>query len=232
MKTQPNGLASRRFALFFVVIAVSGAFAVRAALSHGSQKPKSAAKDRATPSLPVTPITVHAEAVHAENSVSGQVEPLHVATLAAEVANRIAARPVTQGDRVEAGAVIALLDTDAAQTTLRQAKDAYAQARASRLQLATDYERAAIETRETILLAQASVGQAHSDLQRARAQAAQAAAGERKTKTFTRRQELRQSEDALSQAKTDEKLARIDFDRYVYLVRQGAAPQQTLRLHA
>ena len=228
MKTQPNGVASRRFALVAVTIVACGTLAVRAALPHEIQRPKPSATEKAIPLLPVTPITVHTETVQTENSVSGQVEPLHVATLAAEVANRIVARPVTQGDRVEVGAVIALLDADAVQTTLRQAKDAYAQARASRLQLETDYERTAIETRETILSAQAAVGQAQSDLQRARAQGQQAAAGERKTRTFTRQQELRQSEDALSQAKTDEKIARIDYERYVYLVKQGAAPQQTL----
>ena len=229
MKTDPNGSAPRRFTLAVVVVAVVGALAVRAALPHQNHKPKPAAvRDKTAPSLPVTSILVHAASVQSQNRVSGQVEPLHVATLAAEVANRLVARPVTQGDRVEAGQVIALLDAEAAQTALRQTRDAHAQARASRLQLETDYGRAAIETRQTILAAQAAVGQAQSEATRARAQAAQAQAGERKTRTLTRRQELQQSQDALSQTKTAEKLARLDYERYLYLVKQGAAPQQTL----
>ena len=219
----------RRFAFAALAagVGLSGFLAVRAAESNGKPKP-AAPLNKFAPPLLVAPLTVHAEAMQTENTVSGQVEPLHVATLAAEVANRIVRRPVIQGDRIEAGAIVAQLDSDAAQTALQQAKDALAQARASRQQAETDYERAAIETREAILSARAAVGQAQSEAQKARAQREQAAAGERKTQAFTRRQELRQAEDALTQAKTDERLARIDNDRYVYLVKQGAAPQQTL----
>lgn len=186
-----------------------------------------AAKENA-PALLTEAVLVRSQYVQAENQLSGQVEPYHVAVIAAEVANRIVARPVSQGDAVHAGQLLAALDSEATITSLRQAEAAKAQATAVRRQAETDYQRAVVETDANHQQALAQVSQATADAAKARAQLQQATAGERKTRSFTRAQEQRQAESALSQANTDEKLARIELSRYTYLVRQGASPQQEL----
>src|SRR5690349_16274609 len=73
----------------------------------------------ATPVLLVEAVNVHTESVQAENTVSGQVEPYHIATVAAEVANRVTSRPIALGDHVSAAALLVSLDTEAARTALQ-----------------------------------------------------------------------------------------------------------------
>lgn len=205
--------------------AVAGLLVVRAQTRPGA--PAHPASD-AAPTLRVEAVAVQAQPVQGENRLSGQVEPYHVAVVAAEAADRIMARPVRQGDRVEKGALLATLFSDTAAAALAQTQAALDQATAERRQAETDYERALVETDAARRQAQAQVALALADRQRAQALTLQAEAGERKTQTYTRRQELRQAEDALTQARTDERLAKIELDRAVTLVRQGAEAQQVL----
>lgn len=183
---------------------------------------------RLRPILHVEPITVKVQSVQRENALSGQVEPYHTALIAAEVADRIMARPVRQGDHVEREALLVSLFPDTAQAALRQAQAALRQASADRREAEADYRRASVETDATRQQAQAQVYAAVADRQRAQALTLQAEAGERKTLSFTRQQELLQAEDALTQASTDARLARLELDRVVILVRQGAEAQQAL----
>jgi HlyD family secretion protein len=234
-----GGATPRRFdrstvrsALAFGLIALVGAGLLIARAQSG--KPSSALRgsaheaDTHAPALLVEAIAVRRTPVQERNVLSGQVEPYHVATVAAEVSERILSRPIQRGDRVALGAPLALLYAETAQTTLSQARNAYAQAQAARRQAESDYERAVVETDANRQQAQAQVQQALADQRRASASYAQAQAGERKALSYTRQQELRQAEDALTQAQTDERLARIELNRQTMLVREGAAAQEAL----
>ncbi len=180
------------------------------------------------PTLLVDAVTVQERAVQEESLISGQIQPIHIATVAAEVANRIVTRPIEQGQRVAQGGLLATLDSEAAKTALAQAQDGLAQAAAARAQAEADYTRAMVETDAARQQAQAGVEQALAEERRARAGVTQADAGVRKSHSFTRAQEMQQAEEALSQARTDERLAKIECDRYTYLVSRGATAQQTL----
>lgn len=180
------------------------------------------------PRLLTTAVVVRQESIQEENALSGQVEPYRVAMLAAEYPNRVTTRPVKQGDHVGAGMLLATLDAEMATVALQQAKDALAQTTAARRQAETDYQRSLVETDAGREQARAQVDQAIADEKRARAMAEQAVASRMKTQDLTRAQELRQAEDALSQARTDEHLAQLEANRYTYLVRQGATAQQVL----
>jgi membrane fusion protein (multidrug efflux system) len=176
----------------------------------------------------VEAVVARAVVTRDEVSLSGEVQPSHTATVASEVANRVLSRPVSQGDGVARGALLLTLDTDAARVGLRQAVDARAQTVAARRLAETDYARAAVETAAAREQARAQVGQALAGSRAAHAEYARALAGERKARAFTRPQELDAAETALSQARTDEDLARIEYNRYAGLVREGAASQQSL----
>jgi RND family efflux transporter MFP subunit len=205
-------------ACLVVVRAQSGPESRRLSSSHATT----------SPTLLVEAVRARSQLVQPENRISGQVEPYHTATVAAEVAERIIRRPIERGDHVEKGALLAALFSDSAATALAQARSASAQAMAARRQAETDYQRAVIETDAARQQALAQVNQARADQQNAHAQYTQAAAGERKALSLTRQQERLQAEDALTQAQSDERLARIECDRYAYLVREGAAAQQSL----
>ena len=180
------------------------------------------------PALLVKAVPVQSRIVQEQNALSGQVEPFRIATVAAEVARPIVSRPVQQGDRVAAGATLATLETDTAQAALDAARAAAAQALAARQQAESELVRARVETDAARQQARAGLDQAAASERQARAQVAQANAGRQKAATLTRRQELRQAEAALAQARSDEKLAKIENDRNVLLVREGAAPRQSL----
>ena len=182
----------------------------------------------AVPELLVEALPVRARTVRAENALSGQVEPFHVATVAAEAARRIVRRPVEQGDRVVAGASLAALETETAQAALDQAHAVAASATAARRQAESELKRTRVETDAARQQARAGLDQASAAERQARAQVAQAGAGRQKTGALTRRQELRQAEAALAQARRDERLAKIENDRNVLLVREGATPRQSL----
>lgn len=190
---------------------VLGGYVVRAQSRRSAPPSRPASRG---PVLLAEAVTVRSQAVRSWNRLSGQVEPYRIAAVSAEVAARITARPIEQGDRVAQGGLLADLDTDAARAALDAARAARAQARAARRQAETDYARAVVET--------------DANRQQARAQVQSAVAGEQKARAFTREQELRQAEAALSQARTDERLARIEADRYTRLVAEGAVAQQTL----
>jgi len=130
-------------------------------------------------------------------------------------ANRLKARGVLQG----ATAGRRQSETDYTRASVETGQDVaragavLRQATAARLGAQADYARAVEET---------AAGQ-----QQARAQLRGASAGLLKARGFTRGQELRQAEAALSQAQSDERLAKIELDRYAYVVGEGAlAPQR------
>lgn len=183
--------------------------------------------DLRTP-LSVRSLTVRSYPVREENTLSGQVEPNRTATIASEVGDRMVRRFVERGDAVRQGAELAVLYDASARTALAQAHDACAQASAARRQAEADYRRVAVETDAARAQARAQLAQAGAEVDRARAQLAQASAGERKSQAYTRRQEIRQAEEALTQTRTEEHLAKLEHERSVYLVREGALAQQAL----
>jgi RND family efflux transporter MFP subunit len=229
--SHPNRFTTR------LVLSLTALFAVGGSglyLVHAQRRPtppqthEAASTSSTGPALLVEAIPVRSRSVQDSNALSGQVEPFHIATVAAEVARPIVRRPVQQGDRVTAGATLATLETDTAQAALDQARAAAAQAVAARRQAESDLARAGVETDAARQQARAGLDQASAAERQARAQVAQADAGRQKTNTLTRRQELRQAEAGLAQARSDEKLAKIENDRNVLLVREGAAPRQSL----
>ncbi len=146
--------------------------------------------------------------------LSGDLEARHTVTVSAEVAARIVSRPAERGGRITKGALVATLDDRAARASVAGALAALNGATAARRQAEADYRRAGTETASAIDSAEANL--------------AGAVAGESKARAFTRTQELRQAEAALSQAETDENLACIEHDRYTRLVAEGAVAQQML----
>lgn len=219
-----------RFVLSLAVLsAIGGGFWLVHAQGRPAGNQEARKKALASePTLLVEAVPVECRSVQAENRLSGQIEPVHIATVAAEVARRIVQRPVNQGDRVVAGAPLALLETDTAQAALDEARAAAAQATAARRQAESDLERIRVETDAARQQARAGLAQASAAEEQARAQVAQAGAGRQKTQSLTRRQELRQAEAALEQARSDERLAKIENDRNLLLVKEGAAPRQAL----
>jgi RND family efflux transporter MFP subunit len=215
-------------AIGLVALVGGGLLIARAQSGKPALMPGQTTKAGIAPTLLVDGVTVRTLAVQEENTLSGQVEPYRTATVASEVAERILNRPIQRGDRVEKGTPLALLYAESAQTALSQARNALVQATAARRQAETDYERAVVETDANRQQAGAQVQQALADQQRASAGVTQAQAGERKTLSYTRQQELHQSEDALTQARTDERLAGIELKRQLYLVHEGASPQDAL----
>src|SRR5262249_50818051 len=153
--------------------------------------------------------TVSPHAIETATSVhlTGQVEAYRVAAVAAEVADRVVARPVYRGDRVAKGQSIATLNSDLAVAALHQAETGARQATAARKQAEAEYARATVET-------QAAVSQAKAQLETAKA-------AEQKARSFTRSQELAQAEAALNGARAEEELANKDYDRYDMLVKEG-----------
>jgi RND family efflux transporter MFP subunit len=224
----PRNSVRLLFAIGLIVATTGAGLWVVRAQSGTEAQPRSRSRVTTSPTLLVEAVTVRSQLVQQENAMSGQVEPYHSATVAAEVAERIIRRPIDRGDRVGKGALLAALFSDSAVTALAQAQSASAQATAARRQAETEYQRAVVETDAARQQARAQVNQAQADQQNARAQYTQAAAGERKARSATRQQELRQAEDALTQASADERLARTECGRYAYLVREGAAGQQSL----
>ncbi|MBC7807160.1 MAG: efflux RND transporter periplasmic adaptor subunit [Akkermansiaceae bacterium] len=175
----------------------------------------------ASPKLPnQTPtafrtVTALAEDAPGETqALSGILEARRTVTVSAEIAARITARPPERGDRVTRGETVAAFDDRTARASVAEAQAALSGATANRKQAEAEYARARTETASAI--------------DGARATLSGATAGEKKARSFTRTQELRQSEAALSQAETDEKLAKIERDRYARLVAEGAVAQQTL----
>lgn len=227
----PNRIGNRRLLPFVAAVPVVVIAAVL--FAHGRTRgtavaQSSHAKTAAASELLVEALDVETQSVRKENALSGQVEPDHIATVSAEVGKRILRRPISQGDRVSKGGLLAELDSEAAVAALSQALAAKDQAVAARRQAESDYRRAVVETDAARQQARAQVDQALAGQRQAKALVQQATAGRQKAQSFTRIQEMRQAEAALSQARTDEKLAKIECDRANWLKREGAVSQQTL----
>jgi len=229
----PHQFATRVVLSLTALVAVggSGFYLVHAQKRSGGVSGTGAARVSSSasgPALLVEALPVQSRIVQGQNTLSGQVEPFRIATVAAEVARPIVSRPVQQGDRVVAGTTLATLETDTARAALDAARASAAQAVAARQQAESELARAIVETDAGRQQARAGLDQASAAERQARAQVAQADAGRQKAATLTRRQELRQAEAALAQARSDEKLAKIENERNVLLVKEGAAPQQSL----
>lgn len=160
--------------------------------------------------------------------ISGQVEAYRVAMVAAEVGERVVTLPIDTGTRVTQGSLIAQLNDTLARAQVTEAEAELQQAIAGRRQAEAEYARADVETDAARQAARAQIAQAEAGEAQARAQVIQAAEGERKAKSFTRTQELQQAEAALRQAKADEELQKAEFDRYAYLLKEGAVGQQVV----
>jgi RND family efflux transporter MFP subunit len=145
-------------------------------------------------------------------TVSGQIEPEHIATLSAEVADVVIDRPISRGMAVSAGETLLRLDPRASRAALDQAVAAACQATAARLQAEAELRRATVETAAAQQQAQANL--------------VQAAANSQKTGSLTRRQELLQAQAAADQAQSDAALAHLEAERYATLAVEGAAPQE------
>ncbi|MBC8141322.1 MAG: biotin/lipoyl-binding protein, partial [Armatimonadetes bacterium] len=177
-------------------------------------KPPAPAISNADLSLARTVTAVAETAPGETQALSGVLEARHVVTVSAEVAARIVSRPIERGDRVAKGEMVAVFDDRTARATVAEAEAALLAATASRKGAEADYDRAQTETASAVAGATAAVRGA--------------AAGEKKARSATRTQELRQAEAALSQTETDENLAKIERDRYARLVSEGAIAQQVL----
>ncbi|MCW3052419.1 MAG: secretion protein HlyD, partial [Chthonomonadales bacterium] len=231
--SNPHQFATRLVLSLTALIAVGGSgfylvHVQKRPVAMAGKESASVASKSSGPALLVEALPVQCRIVQEQNTLSGQVEPFRIATVAAEVARPIVSRPVQQGDRVVAGAILATLETDTAQAVLDQARATAAQTVAARRQAESELARAIVETDAARQQARAGLDQASAAERQARAQVAQANAGRQKAATLTRRQELRQTEAALAQARSDEKLAKIENDRNVLLVKEGAAPRQSL----
>lgn len=189
-----------------------------------------ASKTAANESLPILIDSVTVEQVNhsVASSVSGEVEPFRTTTVASEVGERMISRKVQRGDRVAPGQILALLFDGTAQIALAQAQHEFEQAKSTRMAAETDYQRLIVETDSARSQARAQVEQALSEVQRARSGSLQANAGQRKALSFTRKQEMRQAEDALAQTKVDEKLALTERNRQNYLLKEGAISRDAM----
>lgn len=209
--------------LLIIGLAATGFF-----FSRGSQSNKNTGKVVTSPVLPMEPVKVVTQSVQKENLISGTIEPETLATITSEVSRRMMKRYVNLGDFVREGELLAELDTEQQEVAIQQAKAAHNQAISARLQAESDYARSLVETQSAKDQAEAQLRQAQAGNRQAKAQTSLADANARKVKRITRVQELRQAEAALSRAKSDEKLAKIESDRYTKLVQEGAASQQSL----
>jgi RND family efflux transporter MFP subunit len=173
-------------------------------------------KDASTRSVRQPVETVAAQAVRGTRStiLTATLSAEKESVISAEVSEKIIAWPVTLGQNLHAGDLIAQLDARSIAAQVEQAQGQVAQARAEVSRLTAEYQRTAQETAAQMESAQAGVEEAE--------------ANRVKTDTITRTQELRQAEARLVQAKTDEDLARKEFERYRDLVAGGAASRQTL----
>ncbi len=219
-------------ALIVVVLSVLGIAIVShqtGAAKVGAERDV-ASKLAATENLPILVDSVTVEQVNnsAASYISGDVEPYRLATVASEVGERMISRKVQRGDHVAAGQILALLFDDTAKISLAQAQHEFEQAKSTRMAAETDYQRLIVETESSRTQARAQVEQALSEVQRARSGSLQASAGQRKAMSFTRKQELRQAEDALAQAKVDERLALTERNRQNYLLKEGAISRDAM----
>lgn len=201
------------------VLTIAGLLFVVERRSNGQQQTGNDYTKSVSPiASPTTDLrTVSARIVHAPaetQMLSGILEARHTVTVSAEVAARIVARPIERGKSVAQGSIIATFDDRNARATVAEAQAALSAATAQRRQAEAEYDRARTETASAIDSARASV--------------ISATAGEKRARTFTRSQELRQAESSLVQAESDENLAKIERDRYARLVAEGAVAQQTL----
>lgn len=147
-------------------------------------------------------------------SLVGRVEAVHTATISAEVADRLVRRPVKRGDRVLQGSVLMQFRDDTASQQLAQAEAGALRAVAALHQAQAGLQRVRVETRASVVAAEAGVTGA----------TAQAT----KSRSYTRVQELKAAQAALSAAQADEVLARKELVRFQALVASDAAPRQAL----
>ncbi len=130
--------------------------------------------------------------------ISGNIEMTEV-KVAFKISGKLVERAVDEGDRVEAGQVVARLDDEQLQRQRDQARAALAVAASQLRQLRTaiDYQRATLE----------------GQVAERRAQLRQAEAQLRELESGARRQEIRQAEARVEGARTEFERAQADWER-------------------
>jgi HlyD family secretion protein len=166
--------------------------------------------------------------VHSYSELTGSAEASVTANVASEGSGHVLLRLFDRGDKVAAGARLAVIDSRIPDSETARYTAAAAQANASRRQAEEELQRAIIETAASQEQAEAQLNQANAEVSRAHAMLDAARAAQRRTDSFTRKQELKQAEDALDQAAIAENLSQLDLKRVRQLVSQGAEAQQAL----
>jgi HlyD family secretion protein len=144
-------------------------------------------------------------------SASGSVEPQSSVGLAFETPARVTDVPVKVGDRVEAGDVLAQLDTRQLELQVHQAQAALAAAKAQLAQL-----EAGPRPEE--------VAAAEADLRAAQAQVSSAVANRDQVKSGPTEAQIADAETQVAQAELQHKLALLEYDR----VRAIKAKEETI----
>ncbi len=176
----------------------------------------------------VTLITPQQGPINLYSEITGSAEPASAANISAEATGRVLSRQFDRGDRLQAGAPLVVIDSQSAEADLARARAAQNQAASGRMQAEAELARADVETSAATEQADAQLKQALAEEARATAMLDAARAGQHKAETYTRQQELKQAQDALSQAVTSENLAKIDLSRARELVAEGAEARQSL----
>ncbi len=162
----------------------------------------------------------------------GTVESPNTVNVTPRVAGRLLYLQVREGDRVQAGQVIARIDPADVDAAVRNAEATLAEAQ-SRLAQAQVTENAAnvgvgtaIQTqRATLATARAVSAQASSN-QGAQIAAAEAAVADARSKVDAANAEIASSEAAIRTAQANLENAQVNLERQVTLVKEGASAKQ------
>lgn len=166
------------------------------------------AQFRAKPEIAELTVAAQAQDLRVRITASGTVQPIQSVNLSPVTAGRVVELYVEQGDRVQAGQIIAKMDDDALQAQLQQGQANLAQAQAR--------------------LAEAQAGSRPQEVAQAQARLAQAQAQLAEVQAGSRPQEVAQAQSQVASAQSRLNLASKRVDRYRYLVSQGAEARDRL----
>ena len=193
--------------------------------------------NRATPKSDVVAeltVPVEAKNLTVRITASGTVVPIQSVNISPKTAGLLKELRVEQGDKVEAGQIIARMDDSQLQAQLAQARASVAQAQAQLAKLRAGSRKEEIAQARARLnqaqaqLAEAQAGSRPEDIAQAQARLAQAQAQLRSVQTAN------PQEIAAAQAQVKAAQARVDLTssrvtRYQELARQGAITQDRLQ---
>ena len=152
-------------------------------------------------------------------SAEGEVVPVKQATLSFEVTGRLAERPVSEGDTVEAGQTVARLDQTDWQQRVDEAQAALDLAQAQLVQAKTGARPEEIAAaQEALAAAQAGVSTARANLASAQAELARLEAG-------AKPEELVAAQAAMDKAAVALQLAQSEYDKISWQSGIGATQQ-------